>query len=134
MSHVCTDYTCFLLQKIRKKPALYLGTKSLEFLSHFLGGYEFRNAVEEWTKSTGHDFIERFDDFIVSINQPSNYHSCLDGFYEFVHSYFDVMITTKSLYMVIIENSNSQEEAFDTFYKLLDEFLAKKSSTHKTKT
>ena len=95
-----------LLQKIRDRPGLYLGEKSLIYLYYLILGYEDR-----------------------AFETDPNYHDCLDGFDEFVYSYYyDQPIGTRSWKRFILDNTNTQEEAFDEFYELLDEFIKQNES------
>ena len=120
----------FLLQEIRKKLGLYLGAKSLQFLMQFWHGYGFGGAVKEWETSTGGK-LENYDGSIGIVIEHAVASNPLDQhfmykFDEFVHSYYERNRTTMMGASLILENSNSDEEAFDKFFELLDEFLKQK--------
>ena len=51
----------------------------------------------------------------------------MDGFNEFVHSYYNRGITVLRGSSLISQYSDSEEEAFDKFFELLDEFLEQKA-------
>ena len=118
------DSFYFALQKIRERPGLFLGAKSLERLVHFWHGYDFRHSIEVWEATTGHNFFEHYDEAINSDLRPEPHEQYfMSGFDEFVHEYYNCMITTWRGTSIISQNSNSDEEAFDKFFELLDEFL-----------
>ena len=114
----------FLLQKIREKPGLFLGKKSLEALTHFWDGYGYRNFIESWENTTGRDFFENYEEARQSNVgcEPREQHF-LYGFDAFVHEYYNCEMSTLNGTGLISKNSNSEEEAFDKFFELLDEFL-----------
>ena len=117
-----------LLKEIRKMPALWLGEKSLKLLVQFWDGYSFREHMEVWEKHTGRNFFENFDEAIYSrILEPHGPYS-MHEFNKFVHSYYDEEATTISGVRMISQNSNSEEEAFDKFLELYDEFMKLKAS------
>jgi len=117
----------FWLSKIRKRPGLHLGEKSLKALMHFWHGYSFREAVERWEKATGRDFFEHYDEAIKSdiTRIPDN--DFMSGFEEFAYSHYKhETYTTLGWQYLISKNCNSEEEAFDKFFELLEEFFAQK--------
>ena len=116
------DIYC-LLQQIRKRPGLYIRNKSLTALGHFLHGYNFRQIAELWMKSTGIDFTSDYDYFIRTLHLGDR-PSCLDGFNQFVYEYYGVEMSAKDGETVIKENTNSEEEAFDKFYEILDLYFS----------
>ena len=120
-----------LLQEIRKEPRFYLGTKSLEFLVHFWHGYGYGGAVKEWEKSLGKKLedCEVTIDFAVqyALDSNSSNHRFMDGFDEFVRSYYKSTLAAISGTGLILGNSSSDEEAFDKFFELFDEFLKQKN-------
>ena len=118
------DSFYFMLQKIRERPGLFMGKKSLEALTHFWSGYDYRGWVENWEKTTGRGFFENYEEAQRSSTgcEPREQHF-MYGFEAFVHEYYDCMITTNNAMGLILEKSNSDEEAFDKFFELLDEFL-----------
>ena len=119
----------FMLQQIRKRPGLFLEKPSLIALDNFWSGYAQRDAIEVWQQKTGKDYFENYDEAIrtnISKMYGDDYSYFLDGFDEFVHSYYDHKMTTLNGTGLISKKSNSDEEAFDKFFELLDEFLKQK--------
>ena len=117
----------FMLQKIRKNPKVYIGKKSLTVLEQFWNGYSRRESIEVWEKSTGCTLTENYKDY--ECFDGSNYMesmSFVGEFDKFVFSYYNSGILTCRGASLISENSNSEEEAFDKFFELLDEFMAQK--------
>lgn len=92
-----------LLEQIKARPELYLGTKSLPKLSYFLDG--FFHAIE--------------------IMERSEYKESIfpKGFQEWIEIKYDI---TESRHWSDIINfiCFSEDDAFDTFYKLFYEFLS----------
>jgi len=123
-----------LMRKIRERPALYLGKKSLTLLVQFLNGYELGVDVGVWETSTGLDFFENYDVAMQSIfENPQKRDSEIKfhQFNEFVHTYYNRMInlggtsmpgTSMSSAHLISETNNSDEEAFDKYFELLEAF------------
>ncbi|MCL2388323.1 MAG: hypothetical protein FWC89_12380 [Defluviitaleaceae bacterium] len=54
----------------------------------------------------------------------------MDGFNEFVWSHYNCQSWAMSGEMIISKNSNSEEEAFDKFFELYDEFIKQKHDFH----
>ena len=122
--------TYLMLQKIQKTPGLFLGKKSLDALGHFLDGYEFRIWVENWEKATGLDFFENYEEASrSSVGSKPREQRFMYGFDRFVHLHYNCGMTVKSGIGLILEMSDSDEEAFDTFFELLDEFLKQKEAS-----
>ena len=94
------DLVYNLLQKIKKRPELYLGEKNLHFLFHFINGYTHRLCEED-----------------------PYYTCCLDGFYQFVWLYYNDS-SVGGWCEMISYNINSPEEAFDKFFELLDKHMS----------
>jgi len=115
------DIYC-LLQQIRKRPGLYIGKISLTALGNFLYGYTYRIITELWMKKTGLDFATDYDCFIRT-SGIAEYSDCLVGFDEFVYAYYNVEMGAKNGDTVILENCQSEEEAFNKFYELLDAYF-----------
>jgi hypothetical protein len=86
---------------IKKRPELVFGVKTLDSILFFIVGYSCR---------------AEFDD--------PNYTDCLDGFEEFVHTYYNNDISTRNWHGLIIKNTQSQEAAVDKFFELLELHLA----------
>jgi len=93
---------CQLLMKIRGRPGLYLGKSSLTALNHFTNGYSFK---EYEIHGAAHSQI---------IN--------LRHFQEYTEGFYSLHTTTKNVFTIIAENTNSDEEAFHRFFELLDAF------------
>jgi len=122
-----------LLQKIRERPGLYFGKKSLEYFSLFKAGYEFRTDLEMrekvWKEATGRDFYENYDEAMsVDIYPKTQSQSIFAGLNEFVYSYYNCELWSLNAEGVISKYSSSDEEAFDKFFELLDEFMAHRNS------
>ena len=119
------DSAIFLLQQIRKRPGLYLGVKSLTTLGRFMHGYTFREAAEAWMKETGLDFTENYDYFHKSFNILVKHPDSFDWreFDQYIFAHYNVEMGAKSGERIILENSQSEEEAFDKYYELLDLYL-----------
>ena len=91
-----------LLQRIRDIPAPYIGKIKLSYLYCFIAGYKSR-----------------------AIETDPNYIDCLDfgEFTKFVSEHYKTE-NGENWHDVILENVTSEEEAFDKFYELFDEFVA----------
>jgi len=117
------------IQEIRERPALWLGEKSLKALVQFWDGYSFREHVEAWERLTGRNFFENFNEAICSeipgVSSGPHLYS-KSGFNKFVHLHYNCEIGVMSAYWLISSKSKSEEEAFDKFLELLDEFLEQK--------
>jgi hypothetical protein len=83
---------------------MYLGKKSLELLQIFLAGYS--HAITEINYRNGFEACHKSYDFQQFIMTRYN-----------IYSYYNA-------YGIIRLQCSSDEEAFDMFFKLLDEFLA----------
>lgn len=87
-----------LLLKIRTSPNIYIGKKSLEILSAFISGYS-----------------------VCIYDIKGVYPDYLDGFQEYVECQYNIN-SSHSWTSIIQRFSNTEEEAFDRFYELLDMF------------
>jgi len=116
------DAVYCMLQQIRKRPGLFIGVKSLTALGHYLRGYTFRIKTELWMKNTGANFSDDYD-FFSSTTHFARYSDCLDKFDMFVYTHYNVKMGAKSGNTVILENCQSEEEAFNKFYELLDAYF-----------
>jgi len=92
-----------ILMGIRKRPKMYLGKKSLRNLHMFMEGYKVSMYRKPCT------FIHD------------------EGFMEFIHEKYNDYVTLH-YFQVIERHSNSEEEAFDKYFELLDEFTERKNS------
>lgn len=90
-----------LLFAIKKNPVVFLGKKSLERLKAFWDGYTLHMIYKN--DESNKYFAVNFQKFV------ENKHSYSGSYY--------------SWSSIIIQNSSNDEDAFDNFYKLLDEFL-----------
>ena len=98
-----------LLYKIRKIPALYFGGReNLSLLRAYIDGYLARQHDEDV------NFIGSF---------------ALNGFQEFVQKKYNIE-SSQSWDRIIDFYSSSDKGAFETFYKLLDEYLGEKKSLY----
>jgi len=113
-----------MLEKIREMPGLYLGKKSLEALFYFWNGYSWGSDVEAWERMTNLNF---FDNYEEAVRCMSIRHSSTDWseFNKYVHTHYNQNVGAMGATMLILENSNSDEDAFDTFFELLDDFMSK---------
>ena len=87
-----------LLKSIRENPYIYIGKPSLQRLYAFISGYQYRERTRD-----------------------PEYRSCLEGFNEFVSNRYNLN-TNHNWANMIDFFSNSEQEAFDTFYRLLEAF------------
>lgn len=90
-----------LLYRIKEKPAVFLGRKTLDGLPETLSGY----ILGIYDCSCG-DFRRFPNDFLRFVQKAYNEYRCA--------YYWDAIIRM---------NCNSDEEAFDKFYELLEIFL-----------
>lgn len=139
-----------LLQKIRENPKEYLigeskSGKSLKQIQLFSRVYQIRLDIDLWEKETGYNFFNfckhvhmHFDE-IEKASQDSEFFSRNPGlpihsieFNYFVHTYYNHMIniggtimpkTTHNAISLIEQMSNSEEEAFDKYFELRDEYM-----------
>jgi len=118
-----------MLIQIRKRPGLYLASKSLTSLYNFWQGYAERDFMEIWEKKTGKNYFENYEEASRTnvtklYDERDSYF--MDGFDEFVHRYYNVNVGALNGITLIIRENNSEEEAFDKFFELFDEFLKQK--------
>ena len=90
-----------LLYRIKEKPGLFLGEKTLDGLSETLSGYIL--GIYECDCGDFHSFP---NDFLSFVQKTYNEYSCAYNWDS-----------------IIRMNCNSDEEAFDKFYELLEVFL-----------
>jgi hypothetical protein len=89
-----------LMQKIKERPNLYLGKKSLECLHSFVNGYIF--CLYNQSGELCPDFLTDFQEYV-----------------QIIYS----ITSTQSWDRIISFYSTSDEEAFYKFFDLLDKFL-----------
>ncbi|MBW4645780.1 MAG: hypothetical protein KME23_22795 [Goleter apudmare HA4340-LM2] len=103
-----------ILQKIQAKPGMYIGCASVSDLFHFLVG--FKTALRELeVKATEEemDFYREFQPWL-----QKKYH----------------VSTSNSWAKIIMLHCGNEQEGFNTFYRLLDEFQNRdKSLEHQQK-
>jgi len=133
-----------LLRKIRENPEVYLQEKkSLKLLWAYLSGYRFGRKREIWESNTGLDYFEEFDEERYKDLERAKkggmslYDPPIEfmEFIYFVHTHYDKMITlggttmpatTMAATTLIEKMTNSDEEAFDTFFELFEAFHVQK--------
>ncbi|MFB9275597.1 hypothetical protein [Cohnella cellulosilytica] len=89
------------IQQIRQNPIIHLGKRSLHLLKAYLDGYiEYHNEISD---KPDYFFLPKFQEFVQERYNISTTHN---------------WVSLISFY------SSSEENAFDNFYKLLDEFFS----------
>ena len=100
------DFVCLS----RQRPAMYWSRKSLHDVYNFMLGFVHgRNNTDLGNDARTLRFFETNE----------------DGFQHFVSSKLEHIPTTRSWSMIIEENAVSADEAFELFFKLLDEYFEK---------
>ena len=89
-----------ILQKIKKRPGLYLGIKSLTRLSAFIDGFEFCMYDSGEKKS-----------------------KLFDGFDEYIRERYGIHTTPGTEDIILFFALFDEGLAFDRYFELLDEFL-----------
>ena len=97
-----------VLSKIQSRPGMYIGKPSITVLRHFLVGYEFARS-ELGIESTDEEI-----DFY-------------DHFHPWIERRFGVK-TANSWANIILLFTRDEKDAFDYFFKLLDEFKHRDNS------
>ncbi len=90
-----------LINKIRQRPAMYLGCKSLTAFYHFLGGYRMACSLHSIDDGLG-------------LNIPQDFHDWVAYRTHFRES-------TSGWCSMIVSTTESEETAFDRFFELLEE-------------
>ena len=91
-----------LIDKIKQRPALYLGKSSLNQLQTFLDGYTFALRQANISVSQEEQEFEQFQEWIeVKFSQPS----------------------TQSWSRIILFYSEDERDALESFFELLNEFI-----------
>jgi len=103
------DYLYIELQKIRMRPTMFLGEKSVECLYYFILGYSAR-----------------------AFQIDPHYEDCLSGFVEFVQKRYKDKDGIHHWKWLILNNSKNEEEAFDIFFELLSKYVKNKLQTDGT--
>lgn len=93
-----------LCKQIEKKPAMYVGGKSIFLLESFINGYLWaRSELDIPSTERENDFFE-------------NFHNWLE-------ERLDARTSTKSWSSIILFRSFSEENALENFFILLEEFI-----------
>ena len=94
-----------LLPKIKERPGMYIGSANLDALHFFLVGYELaRNEISVELKDKEIEFYREFQPWLQKRFQVE---------------------TVNSWAKIIRFYSHDEKEAFNLFFKLLSEFLAR---------
>jgi hypothetical protein len=96
------------LQKIKTKPGMYIGRASVSDLFHFLVG--FKTALRELGVEATKEEIDFYREFQPWVQKK--YH----------------VSTSNSWAKIIMLHCGSEQEGFNAFYKLLDEFQNRNKS------
>ena len=91
-------HLCRIIGSIKQNYGLYIGEKSLTYLSHFLNGYRYRFFEEQQYLFS---FQKEFQVYIEKLYQIENGRAWNE----------------------IIKNGLSEKDAFDMFFRLLEQFL-----------
>lgn len=95
-----------VLEEIRKRPGLYLGKKSLYLLKAYINGYTY--GINEY-------------------NEEKTYNYFLD-FQSYVENRLSISKTPYGWDRIINSLCESEEEAFDKFFELYDEFMLERDN------
>ncbi|MCL1474659.1 hypothetical protein [Argonema antarcticum] len=91
-----------LLQKIKQRPSLYLGNRSINHLQVFLDGYTFARRQLGVPLTEEEREFENFQEWIEQrFNQPS----------------------TQSWARIILFYSEDERDALDSFFELFEDFI-----------
>ncbi|MDY6804086.1 MAG: hypothetical protein SXA11_09810 [Cyanobacteriota bacterium] len=96
-----------ILQKVKNKPNVYLGSPSIMCLQAFLSGYN----VAQYQLGE-------------SLNTPD----CFDGFQEWIQEKLKIN-SSQSWAKIILFYSADERDALERFFELFDEFVKRNSST-----
>lgn len=97
-----------VLQKIKNRPGMYIGKSSITILRHFLVGYQFAR------RELGLELTQEDTDFY-------------DNFQPWIQRHFNVR-TSNSWANIILLFARDEKEAFNCFFRLLDEFKQRDKS------
>ncbi len=87
-----------VLDKIRERPAMYLGEHSLSAMSHFINGFD------------------------MARNHETHETPPFDGFNDFVGKFYGKYTTAGWKNLILSDHYGNENEALTRFYELLDEF------------
>ena len=96
-----------MLNRIKKRPAMYLGRNSIFSLQAFLAGY---NGAKREMGLVATEQEQEFEDFLGWIRERFN------------------VETNQSWASIILFYSADENKALDTFFELFDEFLAQRKN------
>ncbi|MCL1475731.1 hypothetical protein [Argonema antarcticum] len=96
------------LSKIKSRPGMYIGKPYISILRHFLVGYQFARS------ELGIELTEEEADFY-------------EHFHDWVQRRFNVR-TNNSWANIILLFTRDEKDAFEQFFKLLDEFKQRDKS------
>jgi len=103
-----------LLKKIYDKPGLYLSVKSLPLLTHFICGYGLGELSCK----------DRYPN--ITISDDTRFWR---DFNRFVHLYYKCEMGAMREGTLIAKYCDSDEEAFDKYFELLDMFLKQRGES-----
>jgi hypothetical protein len=103
---IIIDKLTELLKSVKKRPEIYIGEKSLSLLYIFIQG-----------------FLHAF----YTMNNTNNYVGFYSGFQDWIQKRYDIS-SSQSWCRIIRFFSSNEADAFDNFYRLLDEYLAQVKS------
>ena len=101
------DAVYHILQKVKSKPNVYLGSPSIICLQAFLSGYN----VAQYQLGE-------------SLNTPN----CFDGFQEWIQERFKID-SSQSWAKIILFYSAEERDALERFFQLFDEFVKRDRSS-----
>jgi hypothetical protein len=93
-----------ILDKIRERPAMYMGEHSLSAMYHFINGFYMAHNHE-------------------TLEIPS-----FDGFNDFVGEYYGKSTTAGWKNLILADHFGNEEEALRRFYEILDDFRAMRNA------
>ena len=94
------------LELIRSRPPLYLGKPSLTALFHLIGGWKLALSTYELSDTIHFNIPDNFSDWVA------------------YRLHFEE--TSSGWLKMILERSDSESSAFETFFELLDEYRIRK--------
>lgn len=113
-----------LFQKIRERPGMFLGRKSLRVFMDFWNGYTFGYEIGTWEKETGQNYFDKVEKEVHSITKEAqlwlDFRSQLD---EFIYSHYNATVGSTTGMCLISRSIMDDEDAFDKYCELLDAFV-----------
>ncbi|OWR32519.1 hypothetical protein CDO73_02635 [Saccharibacillus sp. O23] len=98
-----------LIRKIRGRPGMYVQDKRLDYITYFISGFYYHGSMTGTAEPIDIHFKEQFHGWVrdwIADNRGLTYQG-ESGWYEY-----------------ITFSTQSNEEAFDLFFKLAEEFFA----------